>query len=158
MKEKMKERKSSKEKKAEYRKGNDKYFEAILQLREFNEDQFNRIIDFIEASKCGIAKHVEQKEGVDIYLESQKFTQQLGRWIKGKYTCHLTSTRKLHTRDVRANKDLYRVTVCIRFLKHKVGDIIEYNGEKVRLTSLGSKPSGRIEGTGKRIFLDPKTV
>jgi len=154
----MKERKSSKEKKAEYRKSNDNYFEAILQLREFNDTQFNEIVDFIEDNDCSIAKYVTQKEGVDLYLESQKFAQQLGRWIKGKYSCHLTSTRKLHTRDTKANKDLYRVTVCIRFLKHKVGDIIEYNGEKVKITSLGGKPSGRIEGTGKRIFLDPKTV
>ena len=154
----MKEKKSSKEKKEEYRKSNDRYFEAILQLREFNKDQFNDIVNFIENNECSIARHVEQKGGVDLYLESQKFTQQLGRWIKGKYSCHLTSTRKLHTRDTKANKNLYRVTVCVRFLKHKVGDIIEYGGEKVKITSLGGKPSGRVEGTGKRIFLDPKTA
>jgi len=154
----MVDRRSTKEKKADYRKSNDAYFEAVLQLRECNDDQFNDIIDYIEGNECRIAKHVPQKNGIDLYLESQKFIQQLGKWMKGKYSCHITSTRKLHTRDTKANKNLYRVTICARFFKHKAGDIIEYNDEEVKITRLGDNPSGKVISTGKRIFLDPKEL
>ncbi len=149
---------SIKQRKEEYRNANDQYYEAILQLRGNTEEQFNEIVDRIEASECKISKHTIMKEGIDLYLFSQKYIQQLGRWIKNRYNCNIASTRKLHTRDVRANKNLYRVTVCVRFLKYNIGDIIEYNGDEVKITSIGEKPSGRIVSTGKRIFIDSKLL
>ena len=42
------ERKSIKEKKEEYKKANSNYFEGVLQIRDFSEEQFNEIIDYIE--------------------------------------------------------------------------------------------------------------
>jgi NMD protein affecting ribosome stability and mRNA decay len=148
--------KSTKEKKSDYKDSQVNYFEAILQLRYFNEDQFNKIIDYIEFSEnnCKISKHVPHKNGVDIYLSSQKFIQHLSRWLKNNFNCQINLTSTLHTRNSLENKDLYRLTVCVRFTKHKVGDIIEYNGDDVKITSLGKKPSGKITHTGKRIFLD----
>jgi NMD protein affecting ribosome stability and mRNA decay len=132
----------------------DKYFEAVLQLRDFSEKQFNEIVDHIEQSDCGIMKYVEQKEGVDIYLTSQKFVQHLARWMNDKYNCIIKTSRKLHTRDTKANKDLYRVTVYAKFLGYKVGDIISYKGEKVKITSIGKKVSGKFLDSGKRIFIE----
>lgn len=155
---KLKSRKSIKEMKKDYHESNDNYYEAILQLRGFNEEQFNSVVDYIEKSQCKVTKHVEQKNGIDLYLFSQKFIQHLARWIKQNYNCQVVTSRKLHTRDTKANKDLYRVTVLVNFLRIKVGDVIEYDGERVRITSLGSKPVGRIVSTGKRIFLNPKLI
>lgn len=149
---------SRKEEKEKYRESNDQYFEAILQLRAFTEEQFNTVIDYIEAHDCRITKHVPQKEGIDLYLFSQKFIQHLARWLKDTYNIQITTTRTLHTRDSKANKDLYRVTVLAWFLKQKVGDIVMYNGEEVKIMSMGKKPSGKILATGKRIFLDAKQL
>ena len=145
---------SYKEEKKKGRSGNTEYFEGTLQLRNFTEEQLNEVIDHIEASECRIAKHIVQKEGVDLYLTSQKFLQQLEKWAKSKYSCITKFSRSLHTRDVRSNKDLYRVTILMIFLKHNLGEVIEYGGEKVKITSLSSKPTGKIISNGKRMFLD----
>lgn len=152
------ERKSIKEKKEEYKKANSNYFEGVLQIRDFSEEQFNEIIDYIEDNECRIAKHIKQKNGVDLFLSSQKFIQKLSRWIKNRYNCQIKLTRTLHTRDTKANKDLYRMTLFVQFLKHKAGDVIEYEGEKIKITSLGKKPSGKVLSTGKRMFLEARLM
>lgn len=149
---------SIKEQKDIYRKANKEYFEAILQLRELTEEQFNEIFDYIEGSYCRISKHIIHKNGVDLYLTSQKFIQQLSRWIKARFNCQLSTTSTLHTRDTKASKDLYRLTVHCVFLTFKVGDVIDYEGEKVKITTLGQKASGRVLSTGQRIFIDPKVL
>lgn len=153
------EKKSAKQKKQEYADSQQNYFEAILQLRGHTMDQFDEIVDYIEENNCKIAKHVVVNKDVDLYLSSQKFIQQLGRWLKIQYNnVNILSTRTLHTRDTKANKDLYRVTLCVRFLKYGIGDVVEYKGDEIKITSMGQKPSGKIIGTGKRVFLDPKML
>lgn len=149
-------RKSAKEKKEQNRLGNEHYFEAILQLRDFREDQLNNILDHIEENQCRISKHIEHKNGLDLYLSSQKFIQKLNKWIKERYHCQTTVTSTLHTRDSKANKDLYRLTVLVNFFNCKVGDVVEIDGEKVKITSLGKKPSGKVICSGKRVFIDKK--
>lgn len=154
------EKKSAKQKKKEYADSQQNYFEAILQLRGHTEKQFNEIVDYIDANDCKIAKHViVNTYDIDLYLSSQKFIQQLGRWLKIHYNnVNILSTRTLHTRDTKANKDLYRVTLCVRFLKYGIGDIVEYRGDKIKITAMGLKPSGKILETGKRVFLDPRVL
>ena len=154
----MVERKSINQKKQEARDQNEDYFEAVIQLRHHTEEQFNEVLDYLEKKNCRVAKHVIQPEGVDIYITSQKLAQQFGRWVKTIYNCQITSTRTLHTRDTRKGKDLYRVTVLVQFLKHQVGAIVTYNGDQVKITSLGSKPTGKILSTGKRIFIDARDL
>ncbi|MFT4304241.1 MAG: NMD3-related protein [Candidatus Woesearchaeota archaeon] len=145
---------SIKEKKRKYRESNSEYFEAILQLRGFSDKDIYDIVDYIEANECRISKEVIEKDGVDFYLFSQKFIQKLARWIKERYNCIINITSTLHTRDTKANKDLFRLTVYARFLPFKIGDIIDYKGERVKITSSGEKVSGKNEKTGKRIFID----
>jgi len=147
-------KKSINELKKEYRESNDNYFEAIVQLRHFTEEQFHAVVDYIEEHDCRITKFVEQPNGIDLYLFSQRFTQKLSRWAKDNYNCQTEMTSTLHTRDTRAGKDLYRITLLIKFVKYKIGQIIEYKGEEVRILTLGKKPSGKILSTGKRTFID----
>ncbi|MFT4343283.1 MAG: NMD3-related protein [Candidatus Woesearchaeota archaeon] len=154
----MAERKSIQQKKQEARDQNDKYFEAVLQLRYHTEEQFNEIFDFLEKSECRITKHIVQPEGIDLYIASQKFAQQFGKWVKNRYNCQVSSSRTLHTRDTRLGKDLYRVTILVFFMTHKVGDIVTLNGDEIKIMSLGTKPSGKILKTGKRIFIDARTL
>lgn len=154
------ERKSSKQRKQEYADSQKAYFEAILQLRGHSEDQFNQIVDQIEQSNCKINKHVfVNANDVDLYLTSQKYIMQLERWLKEHFNnINITFSRTLHTRDTRRGKDLYRITLCVRFLKYGVGDIIDYKGEKIKITKIGKKPSGKIMTTGKRIFIEAKDL
>jgi NMD protein affecting ribosome stability and mRNA decay len=149
-------RKSSKESKADYQNSQKEYFEAILQMRYFDEDQFNKILDYMESqeSVCRISKHIKHKNGVDLFLTSQKFIQHLARWLKDNFNCQVDMTSTLHTRNSLESRDLYRLTACVRFIKFNVGDIIKYNGDDVKISSLGKKPSGKIINTGKRIFID----
>jgi NMD protein affecting ribosome stability and mRNA decay len=154
------ERKSAKQKKQEYADSQQAYFEAILQLRGHTEKQFNKIVDQIEQSNCKINKHIfVNKNDIDLYLTSQKYIMQLERWIKEQFNnVNITFSRTLHTRDTRRGKDLYRITLCVRFLKYGIGDVVEYKGDKIKITTMGQKPSGKLITTGKRTFIDPRDL
>jgi NMD protein affecting ribosome stability and mRNA decay len=149
-----KERLSYKERKAVAHEGHHEYFEGILQLRDAKQEQLDYIVDYIHENKIRISKHIDEKNGLDLYLTSQKFIQQLSRWIPQRFRCQLTQTRTLHTRDTKLNKDLYRVTLLVNFLEFTIGDVIEYEDEKVKIMSMGKQPTGKILSSGKRIFLD----
>ena len=91
------------------------YYEAILQLRPYNE----KVVDFIlkkisERKNVYIAKEVSLKTGIDLYLTDQRFARALGRRLKRNFKGKLILSRKLHTRDRQTSRNIYRVTVCFR--------------------------------------------
>ncbi|MBS3171032.1 hypothetical protein J4449_00300 [Candidatus Woesearchaeota archaeon] len=91
------------------------YYEAILQLRPYNE----KVVDFIlkkisERKNVYIAKEVPLKTGIDLYLTDQRFARALGRRLKRNFKGKLILSRKLHTRDRQTSRNIYRVTVCFR--------------------------------------------
>ena len=97
------------------------YFEAILQLRPFDEKIMQFILNRVEERKKNvfISKIVNLKTGVDIYLSDNSFTLGLGKKLKKVFKGKLILSRKLHTRDRQTSKDLYRVTVCFRLERNE---------------------------------------
>ena len=96
----------------------DNYFEAIIQLRPYNDEVFSFIESQILKRKdhVEITKLVEQKTGVDVYLTSQRFARGLGSKLKRRFRGGvLKMTRKLHTRDKQRSRNVYRVTVLFRW-------------------------------------------
>ncbi len=95
------------------------YYEAILQLRPVKDE----ILDFINGILKGrndvhISKVVDLKNGVDIYLDNQRFArgtlaQQLKRKFKGK----LIITKTLYGQDRMTSRLLYRATISFRLDK-----------------------------------------
>ena len=91
------------------------YYEAILQLRPYNEDLINFILKKIQGRKnVYIVKEVPQKTGIDLYLSDQRFARSLGKQIKRQFKGKLILSRQLHTRNRMTSRNVYRVTVCFR--------------------------------------------
>ncbi len=96
------------------------YFQAIIQLRPRDEKLYKFVLDRIsERKNVFIAKEINLKTGVDIYLSDQRFARALGQKLKRSFKGKLILSRKLHTRDKMSSKDIYRVTVCFRLNEEK---------------------------------------
>lgn len=91
------------------------YYEAIIQLRPFNKEVFDYIINEIENRKnVYIAKKIEKKYGIDIYITSNSFAMALGKKLKHKFNGDLKLSRALYCTDRLTSRLLYRVTVLFR--------------------------------------------
>lgn len=96
---------------------NPHYFEAVIQLRPYNDEVF----DFIqhEMKKYGptifISRILKLKTGIDIYISSQKFARMMGQLMKKKFkNGTLLITEKFHTWDRLRSRKLSRATVLFR--------------------------------------------
>ncbi|MBS3159148.1 hypothetical protein J4206_07735 [Candidatus Woesearchaeota archaeon] len=95
-----------------------KYFEGTLQLRTTDEE----VIRFVNAElkdakkkeSVFITKKVEEKNGFDYYLTSQRYLQKLGKKLKTKFDGEIKVTTRLFSRDRQRSKDLHRVTVFFK--------------------------------------------
>ncbi len=94
---------------------NNQYFEAVLQLRPYNEKVL-RAVEKMVGDKDGvfISKVVKQKTGLDLYISSQKFAQTIGKQLKKRFKGELKVSGTLFTRNRLTSKDVYRVTVLFR--------------------------------------------
>jgi NMD protein affecting ribosome stability and mRNA decay len=91
------------------------YFEAKLQLRPADKKVESLVRKWINNRKdVSIAKVDKLREGVDIYLSSNRFAIVMGRRLKKNFKGDLKISRKLHTLDKLRSKRVYRVTVCFR--------------------------------------------
>lgn len=97
---------------------NPKYFEAIFQLRPYDEDVFAFIEKEIKDRnnpEYFISKIDELKTGVDIYFSSQRFARSIGQRLKRKFPQgQLLITEKMHTRDRMTDRELSRATILFR--------------------------------------------
>jgi len=93
----------------------DQYFEAKIQLRPFNQEVFDFIMNQIDKRKgVFVSKIDELKTGVDIFMSSQQFARRLGKMMKDKFKGELKITRTLHTQDKMTSRLIYRGTVLFR--------------------------------------------
>jgi len=96
---------------------NPHYYEAILQLRNPNEEIMNLIKNQLKKRKdVFISKEEKQKNGLDLYLSSWRFTLSLGRKLKKSFKGELKVSRKLYSVNKLTSKRVYRLTVLFRFL------------------------------------------
>ena len=95
-----------------------KYFEAIIQLRPYDDKVFDYIENAIHKRKGVFISRIDElKTGIDIYVSSQKFARALGAKLKRQFKGELKVTKKLHTEDRLTSKKLYRATVLFRLKK-----------------------------------------
>ena len=130
------------------------YYEAILQLREVNQDVLEFSLDEIEKRNVSIAKAVKLKTGVDYYLSDQQFTKALGKKLQKKFGGQLVVTAKLF--GVRKGKEVYRVTVLFRVIHVKRGDTISYQGEEWLVKAITKHILAFNEHTKKKIHIQFK--
>jgi NMD protein affecting ribosome stability and mRNA decay len=136
---------------------NPRYFEGILQLRNPNDEVIGFMLSLIEARPgVSIAKEVRVKNGVDVYLSSQRFLQSLGRKLMQRFGGTLKSSRRIHTRNRQNSRDVYRVTVLYEAPLASRHDVIKTDGRLICLTSLDRMLRGTDLKTGKSVSLPTK--
>lgn len=130
------------------------YFQGILQLRDVNDEIISFVNNQIKKRKdeVVITKTVPLPNGFDLYMTSQKFIRILGKKLKENFGGELKISSKLHTRS-KQGKDLYRINVMFRLLKHKVGSVANIRGEEIRILSMRGKIFGRNLKTGKKVAI-----
>ncbi len=95
----------------------DQYYEAVLQLRNNpTKEAVNCVVNAIKKRKnVFIAKQYKVKNGIDIYISSQRFTRTLGKLLKKSFKGKVVESRKLYGMDRQKSKQIYRGTVLFRF-------------------------------------------
>ncbi|MEA3378763.1 MAG: NMD3-related protein [Nanoarchaeota archaeon] len=96
-----------------------KYFEAVIQLRPYDEEVVRFIENQIKKRKnVFISNVIKLKSGIDLYISSQKFARTLGAKLKKTFKGEMKITKTLHTRDKLKSKDLYRATILFRLQRN----------------------------------------
>lgn len=126
------------------------YFEGILQLRNDNQDIIDTLAKEIEKRNINIAKIKKQKNGVDIYVSSQRVLRSLGLKLQAQYGGQLKVSRKLHTRNRMRSREVYRVNVLLRLPDFKKGDVIDFKGEPHEVLGMQKKVLLKNKETGRK--------
>ena len=127
------------------------YYEGKLQLR--NAEQ--HIIDFVYSlissrEDVRIAKVEKVRNGIDVYISSQKYLQIIGKKLQKQFRGELKISRRLHGRSRSSSRDLYRLTVLFRLPKFKKGDRIVYKGKELLVVDMQKKVFCREVKTGRK--------
>jgi len=136
-----------------------KYFEGKLQLRNPTPEVLKYIRKKIAQDKyVWVAKEKKVRNGIDFWLSSNKFLQDIGAKLKKRFSGVLKKSKKLHTQHKVTSKLLYRGTVLFRCLNYKVGDIIEIDGEKFKIMEISRQVRLKNLVTGKKERWDPEVL
>lgn len=93
------------------------YFEAIIQLRPFNQEIYNLIVNLMKKYPLvWISREEELKTGIDIYISSQKFARGtvVSQVRKAFKKTVIKVTRSQFSRDKDTGRTIYRATVLIK--------------------------------------------
>ena len=126
------------------------YFEGTLQLRNPSKG----VLDFIDASliksKVSVAKTIRHKNGMDMYLSSNKFVLKLAKQLHDRFGSTNKISRKIFTRDKQTSKEVYRLTVLTEFPMITKGDVVRFQTGIVHVSSVTKKVTGVNLSTGKK--------
>jgi len=135
------------------------YYEGILQLRNSSKDVLEFMNELVEErEKINIVKQEKTKNGVDLYMDNQRYMIAIGRKLQKRFGGELKITRKLYTADRLTGKRIYRVNVLFRLPGFKVGDIIKVRGKEIKVKGIGNKVFGMDIKTGKKISIPYKNI
>ena len=133
---------------------NPKYFEGVLQLRNPSDEIIDFIADEMEKKEnVWIAKTEKQKNGIDLYLSSNKFLAYIGKRLKEKFSGELIKTSSLFTRNKLTSKEVMRGCTLFRYYDIKKGDILKIRGEPIEVISIGNDIFGKNLKTNKKTHI-----
>jgi NMD protein affecting ribosome stability and mRNA decay len=132
------------------------YFEGVLQLRNAAEDALAFVRkDIADHSSEGVHLVKETGHGgdFDFKLTSAKYLRALGKRLAQNFNGELTETSRLFSKNRMTGKEVHRVSVLFKLRGHKVGNIVDHKGMKVKVRHTGKHVQAVDIRTGKRIFL-----
>ncbi len=138
------------------------YFEGVLQLRNPAKD----IVKFVRADIAGqpkeknvfIGKEERLDNGYDFYLSNKRYLRALGKKLQNRFGGQLIESAKIFSRERQTSKDVYRVTVLLRWPDFKKGDVIKYKGMDIRVKGIGKKVFGVDVKTGNKYQINFKEL
>lgn len=138
------------------------YFEGVLQLRNPTKElvKFVRedIMNQPKEKKVFIAKEERLDNGYDFYLTNKKYLRTLGKNLQKRFGGQLIESAKIFSRERQTSKDVYRVSVLLRWPKFRKGDIIKYKGMDIKVKNIGKKVFGADIKTGNKYQINFKEL
>ena len=136
---------------------NAQYFEGILQLRKPNQEVERYIRNTIKKQdNVFIAKEEKVRNGIDFYISSQHFLQNLGKKLQNNFGGTLKVSKKAHTRDRLRSRDLYRVNVLFVPTEFKKNDIVAIDEKMIKVYEIRKQLKGINIKTWKNVSIDYK--
>ena len=135
------------------------YYEGILQLRNAGDEVIGFVRDDVQKSRqkgVFITKEKELPKGIDMYMTSQKYLQQLGHKLQNRFGGILKISPSIYSRDRQTSRDVHRVNVYFQPLGFGKGDIVRVGHKLIRVTATGKHVTGTNLLTGKRTSFDYK--
>lgn len=132
------------------------YYEAILQLRDISSEVYDYALEEIRRTGIHLAKEEYVRGGVDFYLADSDFTKNLGKRIQLKFGGKYLITASLFTN--RDGRNIYRLTILIRGLPFKKGDLVEYKGNVFKVNVLGKEMILQNVSSGKKVHVKYKEM
>ncbi len=131
------------------------YYEGVLQLRNPNDEVFAYINkQLFEEPKVRIVKKRRMADGVDYYLNDQRFLQKLGKRLQERFNAQLKTSIKLHSTSRMTSRKVYRVTVLARIPSFEVGQIVEVHGKPMKVLEIKKNVRMQEIKTGKTHIFD----
>jgi nonsense-mediated mRNA decay protein 3 len=128
------------------------YFEGILQLRNVDAETIELVLRKFDKNKIGIAKIIDQPEGIDIYSASNKFIRLIARKLSQNYGGEVKESPKLFSRSSLTCKDIFRLTVFYKGPEFKKGQIVHVKNTVFIVSSCEKKyVKGTDLATGQRV-------
>ena len=93
------------------------YFEAIIQLRNTSKDVLSCVRNAIKrrAGGVAVAKELHLKNGVDIYLSSQRYASTIGKLLKKSFkNGQMIESRQLYGMNRQSSRIMYRRTILFK--------------------------------------------
>ncbi|HLC74319.1 MAG TPA: NMD3-related protein [Candidatus Nanoarchaeia archaeon] len=131
-----KEKKIKKKSSGELRHAN--YFEATVQLRNVSKEVMRFAYDDVEKNGIVISKEIKMDNGVDFFVDSRKYAQQLGKKLQHKFGGMIKSSARVFTKDRQTSKDVYRVTIMFKQFPYKKGEKFMLKGEELIVKAVGT--------------------
>ena len=124
--------------------GRSNYFEGRIQIRNTGNSQYEDVINYIrkrikESKTVFITNEEEHKNGIDFYITSQRFIQNIGNELAKKFGGELNVTASLHTMDWSTSKELYRVDALFKLSDFSKGDIVRINHKLVLVKDVSGR-------------------
>ena len=99
---------------------NNQYYEAILQLRPYDEKMYKFFLDEIKKYKNVFITQTEiKKYGIDLRLTSARFTEDIAKKLKKRFGGDIIKSKKLYGFSKTKGKIVYRLTICFRLKEDK---------------------------------------
>ncbi|MFH1376159.1 MAG: NMD3-related protein [Candidatus Woesearchaeota archaeon] len=94
-------------------------YQAKLQLRPKDQKLYSYVITQIKDNDIKIIKESKLKEGIDLYIDSNKFAFSLAKKFKHKFKGETRITKSLYGLNKQAGKQINRLTVLLRMPKEE---------------------------------------